>query len=256
MKYRRIYAIPDIHGRLDLLDRALELLDKDGYDAKQDMLVFTGDLIDRGPDSKGVVDLVMALMKDNPDTVKMVRGNHEDLPVDLYVKHRPHSMEVWLRNGMWSTLSSYAKEKGGSYRVSDEHLKFLASRPYSLEIQGFFFSHAPVPREISRLQRQGMPYSAHELTWTYFRPECELPGGLMDRHEGPLSSGGEGSEHLIGVCGHIHRGPDVTEVRIYPKYRMLDCGAGCFASGRLAVHECISGRTMYADPRETESSEA
>lgn len=248
MKYRRIYAIPDIHGRLDLLDQALELMDQDGYDVKQDLLVFTGDLIDRGPDSKGVVDLVMALVNDNPDNVKMVRGNHEDFPVNLYVKHKTHAMESWLPNGMWSTLDSYAREKDGSFRVSDEHLRFLASRPYSLEVQGFFFSHAPVPREKSRGIYAGKPYNAHELTWTYFGLECEFPGGLMDKHEGPRSNGGEGPDNLIGVCGHIHRGPSVKEVRIYPNYRMLDCGAGCFTSGRLAIHECISGRTLYADP--------
>lgn len=248
MEYRRIYAIPDIHGRLDLLDRALELLDQDGYDAKQDALIFVGDVIDRGPNSKEVIDLIMSLIEDNPDTVKMIRGNHEDFPVDLYVRQRPHAMDSWLHNGMFSTLESYAKENGGHFRMSDEHLKFLATRPYSLEIQGFFFSHAPVPREKARGSTAGREYSVHELTWTYFGLEGEFPGGLMDKHEGPRSKNGLGSEHLIGICGHIHRGPSVKEVRIYPNYRMLDCGSGCFTSGRLAIHECISGRTMYADP--------
>lgn len=249
MKYRRIYAIPDIHGRLDLLDRALELMDEDGYDAKQDMLVFTGDVIDRGPDSKGVIDLIMALVKENPDTVKMVRGNHDDFPVDLYVKMRPHAMDSWMHNGMWATLNSYA-ENGGSYRMSEEHLKFLASQPYSLEVQGFFFSHAPVPRERSRGIYAGKPYNVNELTWSYFDIRGELPGGLMDNHEGPRSNGGEGPDSLIGVCGHIHRGPTVKEIRVYPNYRMLDCGCGCFPSGRLAVHECVSNRTLYADPKD------
>lgn len=250
MDYRRIYAIPDIHGRLDLLDRALELMDEDGYDAKQDMLVFTGDVIDRGPDSKGVVDLIMALMKDNPETVKMVRGNHDDFPVSLYAKMEPYAMENWMHNGMWSTLRSYSNGEDGPFRMSDEHIKFLGSHPYSLEVQGFFFSHAPVPREKARGSSRGQAYTVNELTWSYFGLEGEFPGGLMDCHEGPRSDKGEGDQNLIGVCGHIHRGPMVKEIRVYPNYRMLDCGCGCFPSGRLAIHECISNRTLYADPND------
>ncbi len=68
----------------------------------------------------------------------------------------------------------------------------------------------------------------------------------MGVHEGPRSENGVGSEFLTGICGHIHRGSFKREVRIFPKYRMLDCGAGCFSTSPLAIHECVSGRTLYA----------
>ena len=241
--FRRIYAIPDVHGRLDLLDRALELMDSDGYDRNQDALVFLGDLIDRGPDSKGVIDLVIALMKDSPNSVMAVRGNHEDFPVNLYVHKLSWARKAWMYNGMIQTLESY------DFSFPNDHLQFLLNRPYSIEIQGFFFSHAPVPCEaVMPEHKPGMPYSVEDLTWTYIDINTEL--NKMHLHKGPRSNGGTGGEHLIGVCGHIHRGTDIKQVRIYPKYRMLDCGSGCFGSGKLAVHECISGRTLYADPND------
>ena len=62
--YRRIYTIPDIHGRIDLLDLALELIDKDGHDKNQDIIVFLGDYIDRGPNSFEVNGLKVEILKE------------------------------------------------------------------------------------------------------------------------------------------------------------------------------------------------
>ena len=254
--FRRLYTIPDVHGRLDLLDLALEKLDADGYDSKQDLLVFLGDFIDRGPDSKGVVDTLIRLRDADPETVIVLRGNHEDFPIDLYVLNKPQAHDAWYRNGGWNTEQSYPNG-----RMSEEHLRFLGSLPYSVECQGFFFSHAPVPRENRRngssahdhTQACGLkrsPYNVYELTWHYVGPECEKPGAYMDVHEGPKSDNGEGDDFLIGLCGHIHRGPSAHDVRIFKQYRMLDSGAGCYPNSPLAVHECLSNRTFYARPQD------
>lgn len=254
-EFRRIYAIPDVHGRSDLLKAALELANQDGYQASTDWMVFTGDLIDRGPDSKGVIDTVKSLV--DLDLATCLRGNHEDFAVDFYVKNRAHSQEVWDWNGGIQTRRSYPNGQ-----MSPEHFEWLAKRPYSLELQGFFFSHAPVPREKQRARNPGVPidsytpgmhsmngkpYNAYDLTWTYFGAECDKPGALFSVHEGPLEMNGTGSKHLIGVCGHIHRLP-ATQVRIFPNYRLLDAGCGCADYAPLAIHECISGRTLYAKP--------
>ena len=249
--YRRIYTIPDIHGRIDLLDLALELIDKDGHDKNQDIIVFLGDYIDRGPNSFEVVDLINKLVESGEALA--IRGNHENFAVDYYCGKG--GKEIWLMNGGYQTLSSY-RDKTGHEKMSDEHIKFLGALPHYLEFQGFFFSHAPVPREKARVGSKGFrepfgeagePYNKWELTWHYFGPEGEKKGALMDKHEGPLSQH-ESGKHLIGLCGHIHRGPNVEEVRIFPNYRMLDVGCGCFPSGPLAIHEAIENRTFYAKP--------
>lgn len=252
--YRRQYAIPDIHGRSDLLELALQKMDDDGYDSKQDLLVFCGDLIDRGPDSKGVIDIIKSLCEADPETVFCLRGNHEDFAVDTYVKRRPHAKDSWYYNGGLQTEQSYPN----GY-MSEEHLKFLGGCPYSIESQGFFYSHAPVPREKARTGRgpkmdgsdvggKGEEYTVWELTWYYFGPEGEKPGALMDMHEGPLSNNGLGPDHLVGICGHIHRGSSAITIRSFPKYLMLDTGCGCYLNSPLAVHECLSHRTLYANP--------
>lgn len=255
MNYRRIYAIPDVHGRLDLFDQALEILDCDGYDKSQDLLVILGDMIDRGPDSKGVLDLCISLQKDAPNTVVVLRGNHEDFAVDHYVKHKPQAKDAWYYNGGWNTEQSYPNCK-----MSEEHVKYLGGLPYSYEAQGFYFSHAPVPRDKARTGRgwgadeakglRGEEYSVWERTWYYIGPESERPGGMMEVHEGPRSQNGVGKEHLTGVCGHIHRGLSVTKARIFPRYRMLDSGAGCYPKSPLAIHECLSNRTLYSRPED------
>lgn len=250
MKYRRIYAIPDIHGRSDLVDLALEMMNGEGYSPTQDLLVFLGDMIDRGHDSKGVIDRVKGLVEAHPENVVALRGNHEQFAIDYYCGKG--GKDLWMWNGGMRTEWSYPTNQ-----MTQEHVKFLGLLPTSFEAQGFFFSHAPVPRDKfrvglgpkfdgSNLGEAGEEYTDWELTWHYFGPECEKKGAMMDVHEGPRSSNGMGMGHLIGICGHIHRGPSVDKVRIFPKYRMLDCGAGCFDDHPLAVHECVTGRTMYA----------
>jgi hypothetical protein len=237
MMYRKIWAIPDLHGRSDLLDMALAGID---FDPSTDLLVFLGDMIDRGPDSKGVIDRAKALKEAHPNNVVVLRGNHEDMALDLYLLHRIHAQDCWYMNGGGHTDASYPNKK-----MSEEHVKFLASLPYSHEAQGFFFSHAPVPRNKHRRVGEFAKYNIDELVWTYMGPECDKKGALFDHHEGPQSQCGLGVDRLIGVCGHIHRGKAVKEARIFPKYRMLDCGAGCWESAPLAVHECLSGETLY-----------
>jgi len=262
-QFRRLYSIPDIHGRSDLLDLALEKMDEHGYDPKQDLLVVVGDMIDRGPDSMGVLDILISLQSADPETVVVLRGNHEDFAVDTYVTHRSGAKEAWYWNGGADTERSYPN----GY-MSEEHVRWLAGLPYSVEAQGFYFSHAPVPREKSRkgvtsdygyvgknYGSKGNEYTVWERTWYYFGIEGEKPGALMDVHEGPLSDNGLGTDHLIGICGHIHRGASATEVRIFPRYRMIDCGSGCFGTSPLAVHECLSNQTFYAKPQDLDKDE-
>src|SRR4051812_46533620 len=75
----RAYAIGDIHGRRDLLDRLLVMIDKDdaARGSARTELIFLGDLVDRGPDSFGVVDRLMALRGTRP--VRFLMGNHEEM---------------------------------------------------------------------------------------------------------------------------------------------------------------------------------
>ncbi len=77
---KRVYAIGDIHGRLDLLDELLEKIDADVAARKNadTQLIFLGDLVDRGPDSAGVIERAMELARES-DKVRFLMGNHEEM---------------------------------------------------------------------------------------------------------------------------------------------------------------------------------
>ena len=77
---QRLYAIGDIHGRLDLLEALLARIDDDdgGRDGPRGEIIFLGDLIDRGPDSAGVIDRLIALREERPGT-RFLLGNHEEV---------------------------------------------------------------------------------------------------------------------------------------------------------------------------------
>ena len=90
--------IGDIHGRADLLDTLLTKISQQAPDAK---LIFVGDYIDRGPDSRPVIDKLRTL----PDAI-CIRGNHETMLLE-FLDTPIESGGRWLRNGGAQTLASY-----------------------------------------------------------------------------------------------------------------------------------------------------
>ena len=95
---RPVIVIGDIHGRLDLLERLLARLDRDHHDARK---VFVGDYVDRGPNSRGVLDRLQGLS----DAICLT-GNHEQMMLGFLDDPTEHS-DRWLRNGGGETLASY-----------------------------------------------------------------------------------------------------------------------------------------------------
>jgi serine/threonine protein phosphatase 1 len=100
-----VYAVGDIHGRLDLLTelRRRIVADAGRLAATRRVIVYLGDYVDRGPDSRGVIDLVL-----NPldgFTAIALRGNHERIMLDFLddAKVGP----LWLHNGGGATMDSY-----------------------------------------------------------------------------------------------------------------------------------------------------
>src|SRR6516164_8145471 len=93
----RIYAIGDIHGRLDLLDTVLARIDRDlaVYPVSNAICVFLGDYIDRGPDSKGVLDRLVKYCATQP-TVCLL-GNHEAFLREFL--RNPDVLSIWKRCG-------------------------------------------------------------------------------------------------------------------------------------------------------------
>jgi serine/threonine protein phosphatase 1 len=174
----RLYAIGDIHGRLDLLDALLASI-RDDQKARSEapvILIFLGDYIDRGPDSKGVVDRLLEGFP-APFSGVFLKGNHEHLLLSFI--HDPYPNLDWLRNGGDAALLSYGVDieivrlaSGGGpqalaeaarrFRTAlpESHLRFYEALELSCRLGDYLFVHAGV--------RPGAPLEAQseeDLLW-------------------------------------------------------------------------------------------
>jgi serine/threonine protein phosphatase 1 len=151
-----IYAIGDIHGCLRQVQELTEEIERQL--TPKDTLVFVGDFIDRGPDSKGVIDHVLDLQARIPNVIAL-RGNHEQMMLDAYDFFNPAegarriSPELgmnWFANGGDATIKSYGETGSWWQRIPDRHWDFVRSTRMEYVEGGFHFVHAGlVPRDFS-----------------------------------------------------------------------------------------------------------
>src|ERR1700761_1193263 len=104
-----VFAIGDIHGRLDLFERALAAIAARAGAASH-TVVCLGDYVDRGPDSAGVIARLIDL--EGPDFV-CLKGNHEAMMIAAFVPGQDGEMALWKSNGGRETLESYGGRRGG-----------------------------------------------------------------------------------------------------------------------------------------------
>lgn len=105
---RLVYAIGDIHGRKDLLDRLLALILKDAWERalpdSAPLVVFLGDYVDRGPDSRGVIECMLTALPANW-SCRFLKGNHEEAMLEFL--RDPQFGATWRDYGGLETLNSY-----------------------------------------------------------------------------------------------------------------------------------------------------
>ena len=166
---RRIYAIGDIHGRADLLaDMQVRIVeDAAERDATRQTVVYLGDYVDRGPDSRQVVSLLLDAPLAGFESVHLL-GNHEEFL--LRFLEDESIGETWMQNGGAATLASYgidpsARVPGESLmtmlrhelerRLPPRHLAFMRSLSLSYRAGDYFFVHAGIrPGVALDMQRQ------------------------------------------------------------------------------------------------------
>jgi len=136
----RIFAIGDVHGCLEALEA---LLDRLPIKWGEDLVIFLGDYIDRGPSPRKVIERVRNLVKAYPDRVIALSGNHEWM-FKRYLKGIER--EVFLYNGGETTLRDYFE--GGKLKIPEEDLHFLDTLPLYYETEEFLFVHAGIRPEI------------------------------------------------------------------------------------------------------------
>ena len=149
---RRLYAIGDIHGALDCLDRLIGKIEKDAGGLSDAQLIFLGDYVDRGPDSKGVIDRLIELKNNHPDVI-FLKGNHEAVMLDFLSD--PEEALEWLEWGGDQTLRSYGvsgalTKAGGDLSAAlnealpKTHRDFLDSLDLTYAAGDYLFVHAGV----------------------------------------------------------------------------------------------------------------
>lgn len=168
----RLYAIGDIHGRADLLDRLLGLIARDAarHTDKAGALIFLGDYVDRGPWSAEVLERLSTGALPLRER-HFLMGNHEQMLLGFL--HSPLEHARWLEYGGLATLASYAAPLAGrdadtlvdaaatlAAALPAHHRRFLEGLAYSHCRGGYLFAHAGI--------RPGVPIAAqepHDLLW-------------------------------------------------------------------------------------------
>lgn len=169
----RVYAIGDIHGCDEAFGRLLALIDADhaARPLKRQVIVLLGDLVDRGPDSAGVVERAMRLA-DSGREVRLIAGNHEELLL-MSCRGDTKALRVFAHNGGRETALSYgigeadydAADFDGLHRLLDahvptEHREFLTRMEEMVMIGDYAFVHAGIRPGVALADQRG-----HDLRW-------------------------------------------------------------------------------------------
>jgi serine/threonine protein phosphatase 1 len=214
----RIYAVGDIHGRLDLLNNLLARISRDIAlrPAARPLYVFLGDYIDRGPSSRETIDRLIEHGKAHESV--FLKGNHELIAIKCLSDRA--LFDQWLRLGGLETLVSYgvpteilvkarqiAKLQSAFHSaLPRSHFRFFRDLKNSFECGDFFFAHAGVKPGIE-LSRQ----KENDLLWI----RGEFLSSMQDFGK-------------IIVHGHTPS----SEIEVAPNRINIDTGA--FATGRLS----------------------
>ena len=174
----RVYAVGDVHGCADRLAalHAGIAADAARHPAPQVALVYLGDHIDRGPDSAGVLELLLAPPPVAGARVVNLTGNHETMLLDAAEPEaHPGALPYWLGNGGAATLASYGANPADPTwprRLPAAHLALLRRGRLLWAAGGYLFVHAGL--------RPGLPLAEQDpfdLLWIR-EPFLSWPGEL------------------------------------------------------------------------------
>lgn len=215
---QRVYAIGDIHGRLDLFEALVAAVEADdaARGAADTTIVLLGDLVDRGPDSAGVIAAARALQARRK--VRILAGNHEEMFLGSLEKLE--TLRAFLRYGGRETVLSYPVDPEAYHEMTLEEAQalfrqvvpaqdvaFLRSFEDQIAIGDYLFVHAGIMPEVPLGEQK-----TETLRWIR-EPFLSFKGDF-----GP-----------VVVHGHTI----IEEAQVLPNRIGIDTGA--FASGRLTA---------------------
>lgn len=229
-----LYAVGDVHGCRTLYHHLEQQILDDAAARAGDgpvLIVLLGDLVDRGPDSAGVIS---DMLRPAPDGVQRIalRGNHEDMMLRFMTD--PVAKRDWLAFGGVATLASYGvmmdPEHGFDMAparvanilqtaVPDSHRAYLGSLPFGLQVGGYFLCHAGIDPARS-LSSQ----APSDLIW-----------GAPER----IDTAPNAPDLPIVVHGHVIV-PDV-----HLGARRINVDTGAYVSGKLSAVRLVAGEPPF-----------
>ena len=196
-----IYAIGDIHGCLG----ALKAIFNQGLINKKDLVIFLGDYVDRGPNSKGVIDWLIKHSRDF--NFEFIQGNHEIMM--LAARDNPNNLIDWLYFGGAATLDSYkiGYDSNLKAEIDIKHWEFIENGLPYIQLDKYIFVHAGLEIGID-LDKQ----NEHHLFWKkYETPEAysqlnKVICGHTSRKNGEIADFG----HTICIDTYAYGGMWLT----------------------------------------------
>lgn len=232
---KRMLAISDIHGELDKFERLLALVN---YNKDQDQLLLLGDYVDRGPQSRGVLDKVLELK--NEGAIALI-GNHEKMMMDAF-HGDPMNLKRWFYNGGIKTLQNYGyeieKDDAKYWYTTDEipdplyineeirpHIEVLKTFPYYFETNTHIFVHAGVHPEtpLATTEPHTLVWIRDEFHQGYTGKKTVVFGHTPTKHLHQSNEVYFGDNNIIGIDG------------------------GCAYGGRLYCYEVRSSEVFYIE---------
>lgn len=226
-----IYAVGDTHGRADVLVDLLATIATDAGGRRYE-LIFLGDYVDRGPDSRGVIDRILALADDPGLSVAALKGNHEEAMLDFLADATLGP--VWAQYGGGATLQSYGVRPPAN-RMDDadwerarvefagalpaSHRAFLAGLRLHAQRGDYLFVHAGIRPGVALAEQ-----TPRDLMW--IRRE------FIDH--------GKRLEHVV-VHGHT------PEPRPFEGVHRIGVDTGAYYSGRLTAVRLEGDERSFLD---------
>lgn len=215
---KRIFALGDIHGCFNPLK---ELIENKIQLQKNDKLIFLGDYIDRGPNSKEVVDYIIELIDNEYDIVTLL-GNHESMLIDAYFNTT--SVSKWIQNGGAETLKSF--EINSLINLDSKYLDFFNNLKSYFEHDEYLFVHAGFNDE-----HENPFVDQYSMLWT--SREKYVNSLLKDR---------------TIIHAHAPVSLDITKKQITNNSKVINIDAGCVYStpnlGKLIAYE-VNTRSIF-----------
>lgn len=219
-----LYAIGDIHGCLT----ALKTIFQQEWIQKSDTVIFLGDYIDRGPNSKGVLDWL--LENKNNYHFEFILGNHEIMM--LTAKMNSEKLGEWLGFGGDNTLDSYKIESGTDWvdKIDQSHWDFLNSCKSYLEIGKYIFVHAGLEhgKELDEQSDSILFWKKFETPEMY-RPDRTVVCGHTHRKNGAIADFG----HTICIDTYAYGGKWLTCLNVETKEYLKATDQGQFEFNQL-----------------------